>query len=524
MQKTLYRKYRPSNLNEIYGQKEIVKILKNQTENDKISHAYIFSGPKGSGKTSMAKIFAKIINCEKEEKPCNVCVSCTQNNRGTNVDILEIDAASNNGVDEVRELKSKVNLVPNYSKYKVYIIDEVHMMTTSAFNALLKVLEEPPVHAIFILATTDFKKIPATIISRCQVLEFKKIEPIEIENNLKRIAEIENIKISKEAIELISKIASGSMRDAIGMLDQCSNFSEEVDITKVFQITGTVSEKELENIVFLISIGEYKKIYEHIKSYIDEGKNLIFITENLMSIHKRMILENLEIEKTSDLLIKIKKDNKYYLSIVQKLNKYLSEMKKTNLIDEYFELMFLDLITEFGQSSKIEEVSTIKEEKSVQSETSCELLVERRINNALSNFSKEETKKIEQKISKEKEFYLSNKKYKKAIKIIDEIDLKAFGNNTIIFVNEHKHQEIEFYQNIDKIEDFFEEIYSQKYRVVCVDEESWKKIKEKYNSKKQSYIYSDEDKDSTKKIKKCFENEQNEISDIFGSSVKIMED
>jgi DNA polymerase-3 subunit gamma/tau len=527
MQKTLYRKYRPANLDEIYGQKNIVKILKNQIENNKISHAYVFSGPKGSGKTSVAKIFSKIINCTEDKKPCELCVSCTQNNKGTSVDVLEIDAASNNGVDEVRELKSKINLVPTNSKYKVYIIDEVHMMTTSAFNALLKVLEEPPVHSIFILATTDFKKIPGTIVSRCQVFEFKKINEEEIVDNLERISNLEKIKIDKEALLSISKIASGSMRDAIGILDQCSNMSDTITSEDVYKVTGTVSSDEIEVVSLLIAKGEYKKTYEHINAYLIEGKNLIYITEMLISFHKKMILENLEIEKASSILIKLNKSNKYYLGVIQKLNKYLVEMKKTNLIDEYFELMFLDVITEFSKEIKTS-VSVPKEQDKekeiIAEENSCENLFEIRINNTLSNFNKSETKIIKEKFDTEKDFYLSDNKYKKAIKIIDEIDIKAVGKNNIIFVCQHKRQEVEFYQNIEKIEALFEKINDLKFNTVCVDEKKWDSIKAKYNSKKEKYIYQEEPKDTTKKIKKCFEFEQNEISDTFGSSVKITED
>src|SRR5574344_540288 len=177
MYQALYRKYRPKTFDDVVGQETIIKTLKNEINNNKINHAYLFCGPRGTGKTSVAKIFAKVVNCEelKDCNPCNKCVSCTQINDGQSTDIVEIDAASNNGVDEIRELKSKVNLVPSVSKYKVYIIDEVHMLSIGAFNALLKPLEEPPHHAIFILATTDPYKLPTTILSRCQRFDFKKV-------------------------------------------------------------------------------------------------------------------------------------------------------------------------------------------------------------------------------------------------------------------------------------------------------------------------------------------------------------
>ena len=219
MYQALYRKYRPKNLDEVGGQDTIVKIIKNSILNNKINHAYLFAGPRGTGKTSVAKIFAKMVNCENLEKgnPCGKCTSCTVPN---NSDIIEIDAASNNGVDEIRELRNKVNLVPSYGKYKVYIIDEVHMLTTGAFNALLKTLEEPPAHIIFVLATTDPHKIPETILSRCQRLDFKKISENNIVKRLSEIANIENIDIEEPALYEIARLSDGGMRDSIGMLDQ----------------------------------------------------------------------------------------------------------------------------------------------------------------------------------------------------------------------------------------------------------------------------------------------------------------
>ena len=199
MYQSLYRKYRPKSFEEVVGQTVIIKTLQNSVKNNKLSHAYLFTGPRGTGKTSIAKILAKTINCENLEKsnPCNKCVNCTQINNKQFIDIIEIDAASNNGVDEIREINNKVNLVPSIGKYKVYIIDEVHMLTTGAFNALLKTLEEPTSHIIFILATTEPHKIPATILSRCQRFDFKKISQKEMINRIKIIIEQEKINIEE---------------------------------------------------------------------------------------------------------------------------------------------------------------------------------------------------------------------------------------------------------------------------------------------------------------------------------------
>ena len=248
MYQALYRKYRPKNFSEVVGQNVIVQTLKNSIINNSINHAYLFSGPRGTGKTSMAKIFANTINCESivDGEKCNNCVFCTQNK---NDDIIEIDAASNNGVDEIRELRSKVSLVPSLGKYKVYIIDEVHMLTVGAFNALLKTLEEPPNHAVFILATTEPHKIPLTILSRCQQFNFKKISENTIFERLSYIANKEKINITKDAIMEIATTCDGGMRDAISMLDQAHSYSSEnIDLNVINDINGNVSEEEIYNL------------------------------------------------------------------------------------------------------------------------------------------------------------------------------------------------------------------------------------------------------------------------------------
>ena len=277
-------------LDDVYGQDTIVKIIKNSIINNQISHAYLFAGPRGTGKTSIAKIFAKIINCEnpKNCQPCGKCVSCTQKN---NSDIIEIDAASNNGVDEIRELRNKVNLLPAYGKYKVYIIDEVHMLTQGAFNALLKTLEEPPAHVIFILATTDPHKVIETILSRCQRLDFKKISPTAIVENLKNIAQKEKIDITEDALYEIANLADGGMRDSVGMLDQARAYTEgKITINDIHDINGTLTEKDLNNLLENIINNKLDEILEKIDIYNDKGKNFVKLIEEFIDFIRNIIL------------------------------------------------------------------------------------------------------------------------------------------------------------------------------------------------------------------------------------------
>ena len=354
MYQALYRKYRPKTLDDICGQDIIVKIIKNSIINNQINHAYLFAGPRGTGKTSIAKIFAKIINCEHPIncQPCGKCTSCTQEN---NSDIIEIDAASNNGVDEIRELRNKVNLLPAYGKYKVYIIDEVHMLTQGAFNALLKTLEEPPAHVIFILATTDPHKVIETILSRCQRLDFKKISDEAIVENLTKIAQKENIEIDKDALYEIAKLADGGMRDSVGMLDQARAYTEgKITINDIHDINGTLTEKDLSQLLENIIDSKLDEILEKIDNYNDKGKNFVKLMEEFISFVRNIILfkeapnyfkEKVQnIENYQNISEKITINELF--SIIESLNKYSFEMKNNNNTKLLFELAFIKIISE----------------------------------------------------------------------------------------------------------------------------------------------------------------------------------
>lgn len=247
MYQVLYRKYRPKVFADVYGQEHVTSTLKNEIKENRIAHAYLFTGSRGTGKTTCAKILAKAVNCENsvDGEPCNECEVCKGLDSGTIYDVVEIDAASNNGVDNIRDLREEANYTPSRGKYRVYIIDEVHMLSTGAFNALLKTLEEPPAHVIFILATTEVHKLPATILSRCQRFDFKLIQPETMSVRLKQVAKLEDMELDDDAAILIARIADGALRDGLSILDQCAGRSKKIDSALVSEVAGLAGREAL---------------------------------------------------------------------------------------------------------------------------------------------------------------------------------------------------------------------------------------------------------------------------------------
>ena len=280
--KVLYRKYRPQDFNDLYGQDNIKTLLKESIKQQKLAHAYLFSGPRGTGKTSTAKLFAKTINCENpiDGIPCNKCNSCL--NYEESPDIIEIDAASNNGVDEIRDLRDNAKILPALSKYKVYIIDEVHMLSQSAWNAFLKILEEPPKHIIFILATTEIQKIPITILSRCQRYNFQKINNNVISENLKRIADLEKIEIDEEAIKYLAELSDGGMRDALSFLDQLSKENQKITIQLIEKTFGVIGNNDINEIIDALSSQDIDKFNQIIDNYKNKGLDLNLLINKLI--------------------------------------------------------------------------------------------------------------------------------------------------------------------------------------------------------------------------------------------------
>ena len=316
----LYRKYRPKNFDEVSGQNITVRILKNAIKNNKIAHAYLFFGPRGTGKTSIAKIFARAINCKNSHDgiQCENCDSCIISKEKECVDIIEIDAASNNGVNEIRELKNKVSFVPSELKYKVYIIDEVHMLSIAAFNALLKTLEEPPEHIVFILATTELNKVPSTIISRCQTLEFNKINLNDMKSRLKNISEKEKIQISDEAIEEIAKYSNGGLRDAIGTLEKAISYTDKkIEANDIKEISGNITTKELNEFLSLIESKNIETVLKQIEEYYNNGTDLIKLLNEIIEYFRNDLIEN-------------RKDVLNKCSMIRNLNSIEEEMRKSD--------------------------------------------------------------------------------------------------------------------------------------------------------------------------------------------------
>lgn len=554
----LYRKYRPQTFDDVIGQQVIIKTLKNSIINNKISHAYLFTGPRGCGKTTIAKILAQTINCQNLQgsEQCGECVFCTQLKEKKAIDIIEIDAASNNGVDEIREINNKVNLVPAVGKYKVYIIDEVHMLTIGAFNALLKTLEEPPSHVVFILATTEPHKIPVTILSRCQRYDFKKISEKEIANRIKYIVEQEQIEIDETAIFEISRLGDGSLRDAISILDQVNAYADnKITIQDIHDVNGTLPQIEINSLIQNIIKHNANEVFNQLDSYITSGKNISKILDEII-----LYFRNILIFKNANEYFKNNNIDNIYSEIAneisnEKLDKFIEilldtvyKIKKTNntkLLVEICLIKLMDLENQNKVSTEIINKDSIKQEKieevkkqPLKEETKNKKIINKekpknnidlkeleefkqiRINNILSEFNKKTTLEIK----KQLEFvndYLLDDKFSKAASILLDGELKAASSYGLIFVYNNDNLSNEFNEKITIIEELIFKIFNVNYKVISTTKEDWEIIKTKFNNNKSSFVYKEETcniEDIIKKIRK--ENNIDDITSIFGDIVE----
>jgi len=520
--KVFYRKYRPKNFNELIGQDHIKSILSNSIKLDKIAHAYIFTGPRGTGKTSTAKIFAKTLNCinNSEGLSCEICDMCKNNLESA--DIIEIDAASNNGVDEIRTLRDSVKIAPYNSKYKVYIIDEVHMLSNSAWNALLKTLEEPPKHVVFILATTEVNKIPETVMSRCQRFDFSKIESDKMYDYLLNICKFENLDIEKDAIQELVKLSDGCLRDALSYLDKISKFNSKIDVKLIEENFGIISKSKLQKLYNLIKQGDKKNINNNIDEIIKSGLTPNNLINDFIDYLLKLIIDN-NIPKEEIKLIK---------EIILKLNNLLFNFNNNvNL----FTLLKVELITldyfpgnnDVNISQEILDKKVVTEEMSKKNNDN-KILNEKltdnnfdnkikdiRINNAFVNPSKELKNKF---IEKWNDFinYLNSINEFKIIGFIENSNIEVVSQYSVVLSFETMSNALIFNQNLDDIETAFYKKYKNSVKFVALSKEEWLEEKQNFiNNKTKKYEYIDEkniEKEGNIKTKSIAE-------DIFGEEI-----
>ena len=530
---TLYRKYRPKQFEYVYGQDTIVKTLKNTIKNKKINHAYLFTGPRGTGKTSCAKLFAKTINClnNKDGDACNECSNCISFNENSNPDIIEIDAASNNGVDEIREIRSKVNLAPAVSKYKIYIIDEVHMLSIGAFNALLKTLEEPPNHIIFILATTEPQKLPNTVISRCQRYDFKNINEHSMRECLKRICDLEKINITDDSLDLIINNSNGGMRDAIGMLDQAYIYSDkQINKEDLESLLGTITDEDVLNVFKCLLKKDYKGIIDIIDEFDKENNEFLLSNKKMLNfaykgiVYKKTLESKKITEQEIDFFKKISDTNLY--NIIDSLNSMIEEIKNSYQKRIVFEVNMFKLIDKMFKKNNISCLSDkdLNDKNNVSREklkenaeesllkTNIEKIKDVRINNILKESSKNNIKLVLEgwkMISN----YLTDESYKIVAGILtNSIPVAASANGIIITLPvDSSVNKIEKLYDLSK--KMLEEIFKNKYKIVYITSDYWKKIRPIYVEKaKNNELKLKSEEDLLNRIKQ--ELKQNSVNDF----------
>lgn len=580
--KSLYRKYRPMRFEDVCGQQFIVKTLSNAIKNNKIGHAYLFCGTRGTGKTTIAKIFAKLVNCLNplDNVPCGECEICLNENTDEIPDIIEIDAASNNGVDEIRELKNKIKLMPVMCKYKVYIIDEVHMLSTGAFNALLKTLEEPPEHVIFILATTEPQKLPITIISRCQRFDFKKINVLDISKRLKYISQKEGIDIDDEAIEEIAKLSEGAMRDAIGLLDQISSFTDsKITVEDIYTIRGSVSNRVLIELIEKYIDNDASSILSIVDDIYLSGKDFYRLSEDILVFYRNMLISKVAPSYFEDKALQLKEDimrlsSKIEVKRIERMIKKLEELLRNIKSSDYPRILFettilsdLDLdesfenektttekdktfvlgINEVDSKSKNKEIKLdknineiIKEEfkekdiekvttknKSNNSFAITDALKEAMINNTIAEASaslkKEATVKFE-----ELDKYLIDKDFKAAATILKDSIVTAVSNDHMLLTYKYESMVEDNDNEYKSISNLIKQMFGSEYKVVAITDKRWKELRPYFlNLKKENGTIPliEEKYEKINKSENMIKNENyEEVLNIFDSDLIEMEE
>lgn len=557
----LYRKYRPSNFASVVGQEVVVDILKNSILNNKVSHAYLFTGPRGTGKTSIAKILAHAVNCLNFNGDiCGECEVC-KNLEINDSDIIEIDAASNNGVDEIRTLRDNVKLLPSFCKYKIYIIDEVHMLSTGAFNALLKTLEEPPSHVIFILATTEPNKIPLTILSRCQRFDFNKISNEKLVSRLLYIATQEGKIVDKSILEYIAEISDGGLRDAINLLDQVISLPQEsVTLEEIDRLSGRISQNTLFELLNAISIGNYLSILNISDIIYGEGKNYKDIADGMLAIVRDLSI-NFEVDNyfNKDYSSKLATINIPFdklISITSLLNELIKELKNSNdpkmLFDIYMVNICNSLSSKGNLSVKKEDInnsqtvelknkeviniSNIKENKkkiNINKDSDEDTINEKtvntsndiinvdlksiRINNVLAEADKNILNNIVKSYDKIGD-YVSNKVYNTLSILLLDGHVVVASTKYLLFAFESEEDVTLFDNNYKQIELFIKEVFEETYKVAAVTKKEWQRIKEDFIKNKKNqipYVFIDEN-DVKLDMGVSFNDLENSALDLFG--------
>ena len=537
----LYRKYRPKTFDDVYGQQIVVQTLKNVIKNNKLTHAYLFVGPRGTGKTSIAKIFAKTINCLHPEDglSCEKCDICISNNSNENVDIIEMDAASNNGVDEIREIRNHITLLPTISKYKIYIIDEVHMLTTGAFNALLKTLEEPPEHIIFILATTEPHKIPLTIMSRCQSFEFKPIPVATIKERLKYICAQENINIDDKSLNLIAEESNGGLRDAVSMLDQLNAYADgNIKYEDVLLLNGRINDDEIEKFMTEMVNDDLNSVFTKIESWQEEGKNFIYICEDFIRFLRNELIK-FKLENNSN-IVNLIGENKT-IEVIMILNKISNDMKISKDKKVLFDVTIINITnilknkqmfennTYTSKNIKIEnktpEKVEIKEEKPQTMEvpiketknyTLYDELMNIRLNNTLGIADKKSKIEYENAVENLKND-ISDLNKLKIINLLDDTKITAGSKDGIILTTDSDNILHDLYDNMELLEESLESLLGKKVKVCILLDELWNKKRiiyvEKIKNKEKIDII--DEKGILNKIKLLNTGEKSEFDDLL---------